>query len=99
MGTVTGVTTNPSIISKENKSLNQCIEEIAKLSAELTILVEAVGETSDELVSHPPELVRFTPEINEKTNVIVASIRNPHSVSYLFETECDIVTMPVNILE
>ena len=173
MGVVTGVTTNPSIISKEKKSLNHCIEEIATLGKELTILVEAVGETTEELLKHALELVKLAPEIvvkipmtseglkavkflsgkgikttvtlvfslnqaiaascagadyvapfvgrlddinadgislirdikstfkqqNVKTRVIAASIRNPQSVSQLFEAGCDIVTMPVNILE
>jgi len=173
MGVVSGVTTNPSIISRENKSLKRCIEDIAVLDEGLTILVEAVSEKSGEMVKEALELVKLAPKIvikipmtseglkaikvlsekgisttatlvfslnqaiaasctgadyvapfvgrlddinadgislvraikstyksqNIATRVIAASIRTPQSVSQLFEAGCDIVTMPLNILE
>jgi transaldolase len=172
-GSVYGVTTNPSIICKENKSLKACVGEISAISPDLTILVEAVSTDPDEMVKEARELVKLAPKIvvkipmtlsglfatkilsNEgisvavtlvfslnqaiaascagadyvapfvgrlddinanglslvksikntfniqgaKTQVIAASIRTPQSVAQLFAEGCDIVTMPVNILE
>jgi len=43
-GCISGITTNPSIISHENKSLTQCIYDIVAIDPNLTILVEAVSE-------------------------------------------------------
>ncbi|MHB0913165.1 MAG: fructose-6-phosphate aldolase [Armatimonadota bacterium] len=63
LGCVSGVTTNPSIIAREKKSFAECIADIAAIDPELTILVEAVSETRDELVAEAKELVKAAKNI------------------------------------
>lgn len=62
-GCVSGVTTNPSIISREGKSLSQCITDIANLDPELTILIEVVSENRKEIVDEARELVKLAPNV------------------------------------
>ena len=62
-GSVYGVTTNPSIISKENKPLKQCIEEIAAINPDLTVLVEAVSAETEEMIREARELVKLAPKV------------------------------------
>lgn len=57
-GCVSGVTTNPSIISREGKSLKQCITDIAAIDQSLTILIEAVSDNRSEMVVEARELVK-----------------------------------------
>ncbi len=49
-GFVDGVTTNPTIISRENRPLAECVGEILNVGPGLTILLEVVSKTSDEMV-------------------------------------------------
>ena len=62
-GCVSGVTTNPSIISREGKPLKQCIKEIAAIDPKLKILIEAVSTQSAEMVREARELVELAPEV------------------------------------
>ena len=55
-GCIRGVTTNPTIISREGKSLRQCITDIAAIDPELTILVEAVSSSPEALVEEARRL-------------------------------------------
>ncbi|MCL5104770.1 MAG: fructose-6-phosphate aldolase [Armatimonadetes bacterium] len=63
LGCVSGVTTNPSIIARENKSFAQCIADIVAIDPNLTILVEAVSEGRDELVAEARELVKSAGDV------------------------------------
>lgn len=58
LGCVSGVTTNPTIIARENKSFAECIADIAAIDPSLIILVEAVSETRDDLVAEARKLVK-----------------------------------------
>jgi transaldolase len=49
-GSISGVTTNPSIISRENKPLEKCIEDIKNINSDITVLVEAISKNSDGMV-------------------------------------------------
>jgi transaldolase len=63
LGCVSGVTTNPSIIAREKKTFARCIADIAAIDPGLTILVEAVSEGRDELVTEARQLARATDHI------------------------------------
>ncbi len=58
-GCVRGVTTNPTIISRENKSLEECIADIVAIDPELTVLIEAVSPGRDALVAEAMELAKL----------------------------------------
>jgi len=62
-GCVRGVTTNPTIISREGKPLRQCVADIVAIDPDLTILVEAVSASSNELVEEARELVGLAPNV------------------------------------
>ncbi|OHB59045.1 MAG: fructose-6-phosphate aldolase [Planctomycetes bacterium GWF2_42_9] len=172
-GVVSGVTTNPSIISRENKPFDTCIAEIIAVDPNLTVLLEVLAMDTQGMISEARKLnnisnnivvkIPMTPEglaavkvlsqegikttvtlvfsLNQaiaascvgadyvapfigrledidtdgtelvntikrtfetqknKTKIIVASIRTPKAVSTLFSIGCDIITMPLNILE
>lgn len=62
-GSISGVTTNPSIISKENKSLFKCIDDIKKIDRDLTVLVEVVSADYTGMLEEAREFVRFGTDI------------------------------------
>ena len=59
-GCITGITTNPTIISRENKPLEQCVEAIIKLDPSLTILLEGVSTELDSLVAEGRKLASYS---------------------------------------
>lgn len=50
MGVIDGVTTNPTLISKENRDFNSLIQEICQIIHGLPISLEVIGLTSDEMI-------------------------------------------------
>lgn len=55
-GIIDGVTTNPSIISKEKKPFRQCIAEIREIGPDLTILAEVISKKSEEMVAEAEQI-------------------------------------------
>ena len=172
-GCVSGITTNPTIISREHKSLQQCVAEIVALDPTLILLIEPVGTDREDLTAQACHLAGMAPNVVVKlpmtreglgavrlvtgegvrtavtlvfslnqaiaascagadfvapfvgrlddidaggldvvraiketfraqgaeTQVIAASLRTPQAVGELFSVGCDIVTMPVGILD
>lgn len=62
-GCIAGVTTNPTIISRENKPLRQCIADIVSIDPQLTILIEAVSAATGDMVSESRELVKMADNV------------------------------------
>ncbi len=58
-GFIDGVTTNPSIISRENRSLPDSVQEIRRIGPALTILLEVVSKSPDEMEKEAQRLVEF----------------------------------------
>lgn len=77
-GYIDGVTTNPTIISRENKSLPDCVREIRKIGPELTILLEAVPKD---------------PEAIEEEARRLVEIGGPHAVIKVPSTEAGIAAV------
>lgn len=61
VGCIRGVTTNPTIISREGRSLKVCIEEIVQLDPELTVLIEVVSVDTAGQVAEARELIKLAP--------------------------------------
>jgi len=57
VGCIRGVTTNPTIISREGRSFKVCIEEIVQLDPELTVLIEVVSVDTAGQVAEARELI------------------------------------------
>lgn len=62
-GCVSGVTTNPSIIAREGKSLQQCISEIVALDPLLTVFMQVVSNDRMAIVSEARDLVKLAPNV------------------------------------
>lgn len=58
-GFVDGITTNPSIISREKRSLADCVREIRQIGPELTILLEVVSKRAAEMEAEARTLVEI----------------------------------------
>jgi len=172
-GCIKGITTNPTIISREKKTLSRCISDIRNVAGDLLILVEVISDLSSEMVKEAREYVKMGPEMiiklpmtkegleaagilakenirtavtlvfslsqaiaascagadyvapfigriedagfdgldlirsirktfdncGAKTKIIGASIRSPRTAAQLFESGCDIVTVPGKVFE
>ena len=61
-GVLEGVTTNPSLIAKENRNFKQTVQEIAEL-VDGPISAEVVSLKSDEMVAEAQDLVKIHPNI------------------------------------
>ncbi|MGQ9705825.1 MAG: fructose-6-phosphate aldolase [bacterium] len=59
MGILDGVTTNPTIISKEGKPFNELIEKIAKLLHPRPVNVEIISEDPKEMVREAKEYLKI----------------------------------------
>lgn len=58
-GCISGVTTNPSIISREAKPLKKCIGDIKQIGPDLTVLVEAVSKEAEGMIEEAREYVGY----------------------------------------
>jgi len=59
-GLLDGVTTNPSLILKSGRQLQEVIQEIATIFSELeSISAEVVAETSDEMLSQAKKYIQL----------------------------------------
>ena len=54
-GIVSGVTTNPSIISRENKPFDKCITDILAVDPNLTVLVEVIATNIEGMIEEARE--------------------------------------------
>jgi len=59
MGVIDGVTTNPTLISKENKDFKSLIQEICRIIQGLPISLEVVGLKSEEMIKEARELTQM----------------------------------------
>ena len=64
-GVLDGVTTNPSLASKENRNYRDCVREIAGI-VEGPISAEAISLDAGEMVSEARELAAIAPNVNVK---------------------------------
>ncbi len=74
-GCISGVTTNPTIVSREGTPLRQCITAIAAVDPALTILVEAVSPTAKELIDEAHRLAELA------AHVVVKLPMTPHGLA------------------
>jgi transaldolase len=62
-GLIDGVTTNPSIISREGRPFARCIEDIVKMGPRLTVLAEVVSKTPEAMEAEGRELASIGPNV------------------------------------
>ena len=59
MGVIDGVTTNPTLISKENKDFKSLVHEICDIIQDLPISLEVLGLTSSEMIEEARNLAKI----------------------------------------
>ncbi len=64
-GVLSGVTTNPSLVSKEGRSMRECLEEIAGIVSG-PISAEAVSQDTEGMIREARELASIAENINVK---------------------------------
>jgi transaldolase len=62
MGMIDGVTTNPSLISKENKDFNSLIQEICGIIQGLPISLEVISLKSEEMIKEARTISKSSPQ-------------------------------------
>ena len=59
MGVIDGVTTNPTLISKENRDFESLIEEICRIIQGLPISLEVIGLKAEEMIQEAQKLSKM----------------------------------------
>lgn len=80
LGLVDGVTTNPSIISKEGRPFQEVIKEICAL-VDGPVSAEVVGLTYEEMVSEAREVAKWADNIVVKIPMTEAGLRAVNTLS------------------
>jgi transaldolase len=62
-GIATGVTTNPSIIARENKPFDKCVEDILAIDPNLIILVEVIAADTDGMIEEARKFAKISENV------------------------------------
>jgi transaldolase len=73
-GMLDGVTTNPSLMAKENRPWKEQAEEICRL-VEGPVSLEVVGTTAETMVEEARELIKFGPNVVVKIPMIMEGLK------------------------
>src|SRR5690554_4428257 len=74
LGVICGVTTNPTLVSKEGRNFKEVITEIASI-IDGPISAEVVGITKDEMIREAQELVKIHKNIVVKIPLIPEGLK------------------------
>jgi transaldolase len=90
-GVLDGVTTNPSLASKENRNYRECVREIAGI-VEGPISAEAISLDAGEMVSEARELAAIAPNVNVKIPMCTEGLKAIKELSAEgIKTNCTLV--------
>ncbi|HKK33808.1 MAG TPA: fructose-6-phosphate aldolase, partial [Desulfomicrobiaceae bacterium] len=73
-GMLDGVTTNPSLMAKENRPWKEQAEEICRL-VDGPVSLEVVGTTAETMVEEARELVKFGPNVVVKIPMLMEGLK------------------------
>ena len=73
-GVVSGVTTNPTIISRENKPFAKCIDDILAIDPGLTVLVEVIAPDTTGMITEARKLSQIADTIVVKIPMTASGI-------------------------
>ena len=76
-GMLDGVTTNPSLMAKENRPWRQQAEEICKL-VEGPVSLEVIGVTAEAMVEEARDLIKYGPNVVVKIPMITEGLKAVH---------------------
>ncbi|MHB8780283.1 MAG: fructose-6-phosphate aldolase [Candidatus Geothermincolia bacterium] len=79
-GILAGVTTNPSLVAKENRCMRDCLQEIAGIVSG-PISAEAVTTTAGEMLQEGRALAAIAPNINVKIPMCVEGLKAVSSLT------------------
>ncbi len=90
-GVLDGVTTNPTLASKENRNYRECIREIAGI-VEGPISAEAISQGAGKMVSEARELAAIAPNVNVKIPMCTEGLKAIKKLSAEgIKTNCTLV--------
>jgi transaldolase len=90
-GVLDGVTTNPSLASKENRNYRECVREIAGI-VDGPISAEAVSPDAKGMVAEARELAAIAPNVNVKIPMCTDGLKAIKELSAEgIETNCTLV--------
>jgi transaldolase len=75
MGVVDGVTTNPSLVSKENRDFNSLIQEICGIIKDLPISLEVVSLKAEGMIEEARNLTKFGDNVVVKIPMTVEGLK------------------------
>jgi len=80
LGLVDGITTNPTIVAKENKYFEETIKEICRI-VEGPVSAEVIGLTVDEMVEEARNIATWAPNVVVKIPMTEAGLETVHILS------------------
>ena len=75
MGVIDGVTTNPTLISKENRDFNSLIQEICGIIKDLPISLEVVSLKAEGMIEEARNLAKFGDNVVVKIPMTVEGLK------------------------
>lgn len=97
-GLIDGVTTNPSLFSKEKRDWKELAAEICK-TVDGPVSLEVVGITADEMVSEARELVKFGPNVVVKIPMLMEGLKAVRQLTEMgIDTNVTLVFSPLQAL-
>lgn len=75
LGILAGVTTNPSLVAKENVSFHERLKEITSIVTEGSVSAEVISEDVDGMLKEAEELVKIAPNITIKLPMTIDGLK------------------------
>ena len=70
LGFCDGVTTNPTLMSRENKGFKECVQEICALIPELPVSAEVVAQDAEGMIKEAREVSSWAPNVVVKVPML-----------------------------
>ncbi|WP_054754559.1 fructose-6-phosphate aldolase [Piscibacillus salipiscarius] len=75
LGILAGVTTNPSLVAKENVSFHERLKEITEVVTEGSVSAEVISEDAEGMLREAEELVKIAPNITIKLPMTLEGLK------------------------
>lgn len=97
-GLIDGVTTNPSLFSKEKRDWKELAAEICK-TVDGPVSLEVLGVTAEEMVAEARELVKFGPNVVVKIPMLMEGLKAVRQLTEMgIDTNVTLVFSPLQAL-
>ncbi len=97
-GVLDGITTNPTLVSKEKQDFKKLVQEICKIVPG-PVSAEVVATDAEGMIKEGKEIAEMFAIHDLDTKVLAASIRTPVHVTQAALAGADIATMPYKVFK